>query len=86
MTRSALMYCCRSETQLGHLRRAMEVARKLSETFDVTVLLGDAAPRDIEIPDGVETVVLPALGMDLETNVIDAPKNSASASSRAATR
>ena len=71
MTRSALMYCCRSETQLGHLRRAMEVARKLSETFDVTVLLGDAAPRDIEIPDGVETVVLPALGMDLETNVID---------------
>jgi predicted glycosyltransferase len=49
----------------------MEVARKLSDTFDVTVLLGDAAPRRVEVPDGVETVMLPALGMDLDTNVID---------------
>jgi predicted glycosyltransferase len=49
----------------------MEVARKLSETFDVTVLLDDATPRDVEIPDGVETVMLPALGIDLDTNVID---------------
>jgi predicted glycosyltransferase len=65
------MYCCRSETQLGHLRRALEVARRLSETFDVTVVFGDAGSRDIEIPDGVETVTLPALGMDLDTNIID---------------
>jgi predicted glycosyltransferase len=56
---------------MGHLRRAMEVARKLSETFDVTVVLGDAGPGDVEIPKGIETVLLPALGMDLDTNVVD---------------
>ena len=32
---------------MGHLRRAMEVARKLDETFDVTVVLGDAGPGDV---------------------------------------
>jgi predicted glycosyltransferase len=65
------MYCCRSERQTSHLRRAIEVARKLSETFDVTVLLGDASAKDIDVPDNVELVFLPALGMDPDSNVID---------------
>jgi predicted glycosyltransferase len=71
MTKSALMYCCRSETQLGQLRRAMEVAGRLSDTFDVTVLLGDVASIDIDVPENVELVLLPALGIDPNSNVID---------------
>ena len=71
MTKSALMYCCRSENQTGHLQRALEVARKLSDTFDVTVLFGDASTKDIDVPDNVEIVFLPALGIDPDTNVID---------------
>jgi predicted glycosyltransferase len=71
MTKSALMYCCRSENQTGHLRRAMEVARKLGDTFDVTLLVGDAATSDIDVADNVELVFLPALGIDPDNNVID---------------
>ena len=61
MKRSALMYCCRSGKRSGNLRRTIEVARKLSDSFDVTVLLGDAIPARIEFPDNVKTVLLPSL-------------------------
>jgi predicted glycosyltransferase len=49
----------------------MEVARKLSDTFDVTMLLGDAYTQDIDVPDNVELVFLPELGIDPDTNVVD---------------
>jgi predicted glycosyltransferase len=65
------MYCCRSATRSGNLKRTIEVARKLSESFDVTVLLGDAAAARIEFPDTITTVLLPSLGIDPDTNVFD---------------
>jgi predicted glycosyltransferase len=71
MKRSALMYCCRSAMRSGNLKRTMEVARKLSESFEVTVLLGDAAAARIEFPDNITTVLLPTLGIDPDTNVFD---------------
>ena len=49
----------------------MEVAGRLSDTFNVTVLLGDVATMDIDVPENVELVLLPALGIDLDSNVID---------------
>jgi len=49
----------------------MEVVRKLSDTFDVTVLLGDTATDDIDVPDSVKLVFLPALGIDPDSNIID---------------
>ena len=49
----------------------MEVAGRLSDTFDVTVVLGDIATIDIDVPDNIELVLLPALGIDPESNVID---------------
>jgi predicted glycosyltransferase len=49
----------------------MEVARKLSDAFEVTVLLGDAMPGRMEFPDNIKTVALPPLGIDPDTNVID---------------
>jgi len=71
MKRSALMYCCRSGKRSGNLRRTIEVARKLSDSFDVTVLMGEAIPGRIEFPDNIETVLLPSLGIDPDTNVFD---------------
>ena len=65
------MYCCRSGKRSGNIRRTIEVARKLSDTFDVTVLMGDAIPGRIEFPDNVRTVLLPSLGIDPDTNVFD---------------
>jgi predicted glycosyltransferase len=65
------MYCCRSGKRSGNLRRTIEVARKLSDTFDVTVLMGDAIPERIDFPDNIQTVLLPSLGIDADTNVFD---------------
>jgi predicted glycosyltransferase len=65
------MYCCRSGKRSGNLRRTIEVASKLSDSFDVTVLLGDAIPARIEFPGNVKTVLLPSLGIDADTNVFD---------------
>ena len=49
----------------------MEVARKLSDSFEVTVLMGDAIPGRMEFPDNIQTVLLPSLGIDPDTNVFD---------------
>jgi predicted glycosyltransferase len=49
----------------------MEVARSLSDYFDVTVLFGDAVSGRIAPPDNVEIVPLPPLGIDPDTNVFD---------------
>lgn len=65
------MYCCRSGKRSGNLRRTIEVARKLSESFDVTVLIGDAIPGRIRFPDNIQTVLLPSLGIDPDSNVFD---------------
>jgi predicted glycosyltransferase len=71
MKRSALMYCCRSGKRSGNLRRTIEVARKLSDGFDVTVMLGDAISSRIEFPENVRLVLLPSLGIDPDTKVFD---------------
>ena len=65
------MYCCRSGKRSGNLRRTIEVARKLNDSFDVTVLMGDAIPAQVEFPDNIQTVLLPSLGIDPDTNVFD---------------
>ena len=71
MKRSALMYCCRSGKRSGNLRRTLEVARKLSDAFEVTVMLGDAIITRIEVPENVRVVALPSLGIDPDTKVFD---------------
>jgi predicted glycosyltransferase len=71
MKKSALMYCCRSAKRSGNLGRTVELARKLSESFEVTVLMGDAVPGRIDFPDNVRTVLLPVLGIDPDSNVFD---------------
>lgn len=65
------MYCCRSEKHAGQLQRAMEVAQRLSDTFDVTVLLSDASPGLVRVPDNIEVVSLPALGFDPDASAVD---------------
>jgi len=49
----------------------MELANKLSDSFNVALFMGDAVPARIELPDNVEIVPLPPLGIDPDTNVYD---------------
>jgi hypothetical protein len=59
MKKNALMYCCRSDRNSGHLHRSIEVARQLSETHDVAVLIDDNMPVQIEVPKSVQLIHLP---------------------------
>jgi len=59
MKKNALMYCCRSDRNSGHLHRSIEVARQLSETHDVAVLIDDNMPVQIEVPKSVQLIQLP---------------------------
>ena len=69
MRKTALMYCCRSEKHVGHMQRSIEVARKLSDSFDVTIFVDDEGPLFVDIPESVHLQSLPALPVDPDSNV-----------------
>lgn len=71
MNKNVLMYCCRSEKHVGHLHRSIEVARKLSESMHVTILLDDDTPMLVDVPESVRLVYLPELTVDPDSNVFD---------------
>lgn len=71
MKSNALMYCCRSEKHVGHLQRSIEVARKLGESFAVTILVDDEGPILVDVPDSVQLQSLPALPVDPDSNVFE---------------
>lgn len=76
MKKNALMYCCSSEKHSGHLARAAELAERLSEVFDVTILLDDEqVPEHIVLPDSAKTVRLPALDIDPDSNIFEFGKS-----------
>ncbi len=71
MKKNALMYCCRSEKHAGHLQRSIEVARKLSESLNVTILVDEEDPVLVNVPESVHLQSLPALPVDPDSNIFD---------------
>ena len=71
MKKNALMYCCRSEKHVGRLQRSIEVARKLSDSFNVTILVDDQGPLFVDIPKSVQLQSLPAMAVDPNSNVFE---------------
>ena len=71
MKKNALMYCCRSENHVGHLQRSIEVARKLSASFNVTILVDDHGPLFVDIPKSVQLQSLPAIPVDPNANIFE---------------
>jgi predicted glycosyltransferase len=71
MNNNALMYCCSSEKHIGHLQRSIEVARELSKSFNVTMLIDDEDPLLIDVPESVKLQSLPALPVDPNSNVFE---------------
>jgi len=70
MKKNALMYCC-SEKHTGHPIRAMELARELCETMEVTVILDDDSSMNVDVPKSVRLLFLPALKVDPDSNIFD---------------
>ena len=76
MTKNALMYCCSSEKHSGHLVRAAELAARLAETFEVTILHDDEVlPDHVRIPESVRTVRLAPLDIDPDSNIFEFGKS-----------
>ena len=71
MKKNALVYCCRSEKHTGHPIRAMELARELCETMEVTVILDDESSMNVDVPNSVRLLFLPALKVDPDSNIFD---------------
>jgi predicted glycosyltransferase len=65
------MYCCRSEKHIGNLQRSIELARKLSESHDVTMLIDEDGPVHVDVPESVQITMLPALPVDPDSNVFE---------------
>jgi predicted glycosyltransferase len=61
---ATLVFYCQHSLGIGHLTRSFALADALRERFDVVFLNGGRLPAGIAIPEGIELVDLPPLGMD----------------------
>jgi predicted glycosyltransferase len=62
--RKTLLFYCQHSLGIGHLTRSFALARALRERFRVVFLNGGRLPDGVAVPEGVECIDLPPLGMD----------------------
>ncbi len=60
----ALVFYCQHSLGIGHLTRSFALAASLREHFHVVFLNGGRLPPGIVVPEGIELIDLPPLGMD----------------------
>jgi len=64
MTRPTLLFYCQHSLGMGHLVRSLALAAELARRCRVVLLNGGPAIPDEGLPDGVEVVQLPPVGLD----------------------
>ena len=62
--RASLLFYCQHSLGMGHLVRSLALASGFAERFHVLFLNGGPLPKGMKIPDGVELINLPPLGLD----------------------
>ncbi|HAZ44764.1 MAG TPA: glycosyl transferase [Cyanobacteria bacterium UBA11369] len=62
-----ILFYCQNLLGLGHLVRTTEIIRHLSKDFKVCLVQGGTTVQGFEIPQGVETIHLPAIQLDPKT-------------------
>lgn len=82
--RPALLFYCQHSLGIGHLTRSFALARALTGRFRVVFLNGGPLPPGVPVPDGIEIIDLPPLGMDDEHNVVSRGAGRSVADARAA--
>ncbi len=60
----SLVFYCQHSLGIGHLTRSFALAASLREHFHVVFLNGGRLPPGIVVPEGIELIDLPPLGMD----------------------
>ena len=59
----ALLFYCQHSLGMGHLIRSLAVAEALTAYFRVVLLSGGPLPAGMRLPEDVEIVALPPLGL-----------------------
>ena len=62
--RPALLFYCQHSLGIGHLTRSFALAAALAQHFRVVFLNGGRLPPGVPVPEGIERIDLPPLGMD----------------------
>jgi predicted glycosyltransferase len=62
--RDSLLFYCQHSLGIGHLTRSFALAAALREDFHVVFLNGGRLPPGVPVPEGIERIDLPPLGMD----------------------
>ena len=62
--RPTLLFYCQHAMGMGHLVRSLALATALMERFRVVFVNGGVMPTQIKLPDGLELINLPPLGLD----------------------
>jgi predicted glycosyltransferase len=62
--REPILFYCQHSLGMGHLVRSLALAGALAERFRVVLLNGGKLPKGLAVPEGVEVVNLPPLGLD----------------------
>jgi predicted glycosyltransferase len=70
MTPQTVLFHCQHSLGLGHLVRSLALAGALAERFRVVVLSGGRLPRGVTVPEGVELVALPPMGMTVDGELV----------------
>jgi predicted glycosyltransferase len=62
--RPALLFYCQHAMGMGHLVRSLALAASLADRFRVVLLNGGLMPSGIKLPEQLEVINLPPLGLD----------------------
>ena len=62
--RPSLLFYCQHAMGMGHLVRSLALAEALTDRFRVVLLNGGLMPPGIRLPDELEVINLPPLGLD----------------------
>ena len=69
-SKPVLMFYCQHSLGMGHLVRSFCLADALASHFQVLFLNGGPVPDSLPVPDSIELVNLPALGMGSDNQLI----------------
>ena len=71
MTQKKILFYCQHSIGVGHLVRSFTLVSSLSKSFQVSLISGGQFPQAISIPEGVEFIQLPPIGLN-QNNCLEA--------------
>jgi len=66
----AALFYCQHSLGIGHLTRSFALVRALTQHFRVVLLNGGPLPPGVAVPDGIEIIHLPPLGVDTHQRLL----------------